>query len=68
MGLRVKENGKSEGRPVMGRIGIDVARQHHPARKRADFRLVFPHEKTWQTDKEAKQMTAEHVCWCSFPR
>jgi RNA-directed DNA polymerase len=28
----------------MGRIGIEVERQHHPARKRADFRLVPHHE------------------------
>src|SRR5713101_1472214 len=44
MELRVKESGKSECRPVMGRIGVEVERRHHPARKRADFRLVPHHE------------------------
>lgn len=41
--LWVKESGKSECRPVMGWIGIERKR-HHPARKRADFRMVFDHE------------------------
>jgi hypothetical protein len=36
MGLRVKEEGASERRPVMGRIGV----AHDPARKGADFPLV----------------------------
>jgi RNA-directed DNA polymerase len=28
----------------MGRIGVEVERRHHPARKRADFRSVLHHE------------------------
>jgi RNA-directed DNA polymerase len=28
----------------MGRIGVEVKRRHHPARKRADFRPVLHHE------------------------
>jgi RNA-directed DNA polymerase len=55
--LRVKEDGKSESRAVMGRIGVE-RKQHHPTRKRADFHQVFHHEITWQTDIRRKtQMT-----------
>ena len=43
--LRVGDGGKSEGRSVMGRIGVEPGartvragdRLHHPTRKRADF-------------------------------
>jgi len=60
MGLRVGEGGESEGLSVMGRIGIEPSGfggsgarwQHHPTRKRADFRLVARHEKAWQTALE----------------
>jgi hypothetical protein len=53
MGLRVKEGEESESFSVMGKIGVEpsggdvsVAEwQHHPTRKRADFRLVLRHEK-----------------------
>ena len=45
MGLRVKENGGSESRLSNGVDRDGVTRQHHPTRKRADFRLVFHHEK-----------------------
>jgi RNA-directed DNA polymerase len=44
MGMRVQEGGGSECRPVMGRIGVEVERRHHPTRKRADFRPVLGHE------------------------
>jgi hypothetical protein len=38
MGRRVKDGGGSEGRPVMGRIGIEpFIRRHCPTRKRADI-------------------------------
>jgi RNA-directed DNA polymerase len=38
---------------------LSQSRQHHPARKRADFRLVFHHERSWQKGlEEEKQMTA----------
>ena len=53
MGLRVREDGESESRSVMGRIGVEEQKksvQHHPTRKRADFHLVFHHEITWQTE------------------
>ena len=57
MGLRAEEGGGSESLPVMGRIGVEPSGrdvsvagwQHHPTRKRADFRLVARHEKVWQT-------------------
>ena len=52
MGLRVKDGGESERRLVMRRIGVaPPIRQHHPTRKRADFRLVARHEKA---DGDAK--------------
>ena len=44
MGRRVEEEGEREGRPVMGRIGVE-RKQYHPTRKRADFPLVFRHER-----------------------
>jgi len=44
-GLRVEDGGRSEGRSVMGRIGVEPEGSavraaegvHHPPRKRADF-------------------------------
>ncbi len=39
MGQWVEESGKSEGRPVTGRIGVD-RKGHHSPRKRADFHGV----------------------------
>jgi hypothetical protein len=47
-GLWVWEEGKSEGRAVMTRIGVAAASgcSHHPTRKRADFPLVSYHERT----------------------
>jgi hypothetical protein len=64
MGLRVEEGGGSDGLPVMWRIGVEPSGgdvsvagwQHHPTRKRADFRLVARHEKAWQTalERESK--------------
>jgi hypothetical protein len=44
MGCRVEEEGKSEGHPVVGWIGI-VSDQDYPARKRADFPRVFRYER-----------------------
>ena len=58
MGRRVEEEGASEGRSVMGRIGV-APWQHHPTRKGADFPLVFRHERTlanWL--EEASRMSA----------
>jgi len=46
MVLRVEEDGASEGRAVIVRIGVALNEEHHPTRKRADFRLVFHHEST----------------------
>jgi hypothetical protein len=43
MGCRAEEDGKSEGHPVIGWIGIEND-QYYPARKRADFHLVFHYE------------------------
>ena len=44
MMLRVEEDGASEGRAVIVRIGVALHEEYHPTRKRADFRLVFHHE------------------------
>jgi len=41
MGLRVKEEGASESRPVIGRIGIAPSGKIIPLRKQADFPLVL---------------------------
>jgi reverse transcriptase-like protein len=52
MRVRVEERGGSEGRPVVGRIGVEVESRHHPTRKRADFRTVPLHEKDCNTSTE----------------
>src|SRR5882672_6150553 len=64
---RVAEEGASEGQPVTGWIGIERT-QHHPARKRADFPLVFQHERVWQTDRGGKADDGNSDCWCDLPR
>ena len=46
MGRRVEDGGKSECRPITGRIGVEFPRRDHPTRKRADFPQVFRHERT----------------------
>src|SRR5438067_1554817 len=43
MRRRVKEEGASEGRPVMGRIGVEPPGDITPRRKPADFPLVWTH-------------------------
>lgn len=43
IGMRVGDRGESKRRPVMGRIRACCS-----ARKRADFHVVSPHERTWQ--------------------
>jgi hypothetical protein len=66
----VGEGGKSEGRPVMGRIGIEPTdpRPYHPTRKRADFHLVFRHERTWQTVSGGKaDESKDRPCLCGLP-
>jgi hypothetical protein len=46
MAWRVKEDGKSEGRTVMVRIGVEPEGNITLPRKRADFHLVSLHERT----------------------
>jgi hypothetical protein len=48
MDVREWEDGKSEGHPVVGWIGVELW-QHHPTRKRADVHLVFHHQRVWLT-------------------
>jgi hypothetical protein len=43
MAWRVKEDGVSEGRAVMARIGIEPEGNITPLRKQADFHLVARH-------------------------
>jgi RNA-directed DNA polymerase len=48
----------------MGRIGVEVVeRRHHPARKRADFRLVLHHENDCDTSTEncAEERPSTHA-------
>jgi hypothetical protein len=45
MGRRVREEGASEGRAVMARIGVAPTGNITPRRKPADFPLVFRHER-----------------------
>jgi hypothetical protein len=58
----------------MEQIGIEPTWQNHPARKWADFHLVFHDEKMWPTEKGSKADGGKHTCagrhgcWCSFPR
>jgi hypothetical protein len=67
MGLRVRDGGRSECLPVMGRIGVEpggctvsaAERVHHSTRKRADFlprSLVT--RKLDKPSREGRQMTA----------
>lgn len=51
MRLRVKDVGESEGCSVMEQIEVE-RRQHHLARKGADFRLVLLHERAWKKLQE----------------
>jgi RNA-directed DNA polymerase len=53
--MRAEESGESKCCPVMGRIGIeDVERRHYPTRKRADFRMVLPHENNCDVSTESR--------------
>jgi hypothetical protein len=46
IGVRVEDDGGSEGHLVMRWIGVTPRRgQHHPTRKRADFHQVFRHKR-----------------------
>jgi hypothetical protein len=45
MACRVKEDGASEGRAVMGRIEVEPEGDITSPRKRADFHLVSLHER-----------------------
>ena len=62
MGVRVKDVGESEGRPVMGRIGIEGQADIISARKGADFRRVSGCKRVWRTFLgRHRQMTAMTV-------
>jgi hypothetical protein len=63
MGLWVEDDGESEGRLVIGRIGVEPpVRQHHPTRKRADFHLVLRHEKAdGNVETGVRRLGSSHV-------
>src|SRR5260370_38081978 len=50
--MRAEEGGRSECRPVVGRIGVEVKSRHPPARKGADFRQVPHHDNGCDTSTE----------------
>ncbi len=60
--------GKSEGRPVMGRIRVAPDWQHHPTRKRADFPAVSRHENHGGIDTEGVANDGGLFHWCYLPR
>jgi len=65
MGVRAKEDGKSQCQPVMGWI-----REHDetiPARKRADVHLVFHCEKFWRIFVDGKANDGA-IYRCVHPR
>jgi len=66
MGQRVKEEGESQRRPVMGRIGVEPPGDITLPRKRADFPLVWHHERTWLTDfrERRRYVGSGNACWC----
>ena len=64
--MQVKEDGESEGHPVIGRIEAE-RKQHRLTRERADFHLVFLDEKIWLTDKGDKADDSRSTCWCGLP-
>ena len=52
-----RDCGKSEGHPVMGRIGINV-----PTRKCADFHMVARHKRAWSISEGGKANERNSVC------
>jgi len=71
MGRRVGEEGASEGRSVMGRIGVEPAGNITSRRKPADFPLVLVYVNHWQTDLRRQSRNVSGVqtsCWCGLRR
>jgi hypothetical protein len=75
IGLRVRDGGRSERLPVMGRIGVEpggctvsaIKRAHHPTRKRADFQTwSLVTRKLGEPSQGGKQMTAGLPGWCAL--
>src|SRR5208337_5280639 len=58
MVVRVKDGGESKCRAVMARIRVAT-----PTRKRADFLLVFRHERTWPIGLTGS--ADDGASWCS---
>jgi RNA-directed DNA polymerase len=61
MGLRAKENGKSEGRPVMGRIGVTSQDNIIPRESEQTSVWSRLSRKLGKRIQEARQMTASHA-------
>ena len=71
MRRRVKEEGASESRPVIGRTGVEPQGDIIPWRKPADFPLVLAYVNREQTDlrKQCRNVGgAQRSCWCGFRR
>jgi hypothetical protein len=63
MRRRVQEEGRSQCRPVMGRIGAGA-----PLRKQAHFPLVLRHEKVRPTATGGDaDVGSGNACWCGLP-
>jgi len=70
-GRRVREEGASESRFVMSRIGVAPAGNITPLRKQANFPLVLAYVTCEQTDlrKQSRNVGgAQGSCWCGFRR
>ena len=59
MAVRVEDGGESKRRAVMARIRVATC----PTRKRADFLLVFRHERTWPIGLTGS--ADDGASWCS---
>ena len=70
-GRRVREEGASESRSVMGRTGVEPQGDIIPRRKPADFPLVLAYVNREQTDLRKQRRNvggAQGSCWCGFRR
>src|SRR5437879_4199788 len=71
MRRRVRDGGGSEGRSVMGRIGVEPKGDITPRRKPADFPRVLAYVEGGQTDlrKQSRNVGGvQRSCWCGFRR
>jgi hypothetical protein len=71
MDVRGQDDGRSEGCPAMGQIGVASVRQHHLTRKRANVHRVARHENEGPTGlgnrADVGRQEIRKSCWCGFP-